>query len=156
MAIWVIKDGQREGPYDEDDVRELIYEGTYSENDPAIRDGQYDWSTIAQVMERQDGTLPAIAEAPPHPDELEEEPELDDSILEDELPPSATPPPLPSPQRPPPAMRVTVSDIDMPFGAMVIFLLKWVGAVLVVTLILSAIMGILWAILFALAAAILR
>jgi hypothetical protein len=156
MAIWVIKDGQREGPYDEDDVRELIYEGTYSENDPAIRDGQYDWSTIAQVMDREDGTLPTTAEAPPHLDELEEEPEPDASTLEDDLPAPATPPPLPSPHRAPPPMRVTVSDIDMPFGAMVIFLLKWVGAALIVIMILCAIMGVLWAILFALAAAILR
>ena len=46
MAIWVIKDGQREGPYEEQDVRELLYEGTYAESDPAIRDGHLDWSTL--------------------------------------------------------------------------------------------------------------
>jgi hypothetical protein len=50
MAIWVIKDNQREGPYEEDDVRELIYEGTYGDADLAIRDGQYHWSTLGEVL----------------------------------------------------------------------------------------------------------
>ena len=52
MAIWVIKDGQREGPYEEQDVRELIYEGTYSDTEPAIRDGQFDWTTLGQILRR--------------------------------------------------------------------------------------------------------
>jgi hypothetical protein len=53
-------------------------------------------------------------------------------------------------------MRVTVSDIDIPFGSMVIFLLKWAGALLVVLLIAGAVMGVVWAILAALVAMILR
>ena len=60
MAIWVIKDGQREGPYEEQDVRELIYEGTYADADLAIRDGQYHWSTLGEVLGR---TRPAYETA---------------------------------------------------------------------------------------------
>jgi hypothetical protein len=69
----------------------------------------------------------------------------------------AEPPSLPPPlSGPPPPMRVTLWDIEMPFGSMVIFLLKWAAAALVVLLILGMVTGLLWLILAVMAAAILR
>jgi hypothetical protein len=156
MAIWVIKEGQREGPYDEDDVRELIYEGTYSDNDPAIRDGQYDWSTIGNVLDPRPGDLPPVFEGEPDFDlpEATEAPDLPIAAEEAAEPePILLPPP---PSAPPPPMRVTLSDIEMPFGSMVVFLLKWAAASLVVLLIVGFVMGVLWLILAVMAAAILR
>ena len=67
MAIWVIKDRQREGPYEERDVRELVYEGTYTDADPAIRDGQYDWTTLGQVLGRQPPPAQPAPAAPAEP-----------------------------------------------------------------------------------------
>jgi hypothetical protein len=130
MAIWVIKDGQREGPYDEDDVRELIYEGTYTDNDPAIRDGQYDWSTIGNVLEPMSADLPPIAES---------RPDLD--FPDEEIAPEAP---------------LIAEPVDMPFGSMVTLLFKWAAASFVVLFILGAVLGALWAILAILLATMLR
>jgi hypothetical protein len=158
MAIWVLKERQREGPYEEQDIRELVYEGTYSDSDPAIRDGQLDWSTVGQVLGRQSPTTkppPVPAPAPA----TAVEPVIP-SALPPELPP---PPPYPavesgpatpavSPEAPaPPAattapqpMKVTVIDFDMPFGSMVMLMVKWVLASIPALLILGAIGAIFW------------
>jgi hypothetical protein len=159
MAIWVIKDGQREGPYDEEDVRELIYEGTYTDNDPAIRDGQYDWSTIGDVLEQMPSDLPPVAEGLPDyhfPGEAPA-PEVPPADLQptpsaELAPPASSPPPF----APPPPMRVTVTDIDISFGSMVMLLLKWAAASFLVLMIVSVVLGVLWAILAVMAAAILH
>jgi hypothetical protein len=161
MSIWVIKDGQREGPYDEDDVRELIYEGTYTDKDPAIREGQYDWSTLGTVLERAPEETPPINEAGT---------DLDLPDAEDEVEAAQTPPlfvegPIAQePAEPVPAasltpatgMRVTISDLDVSFGSMVVFLLKWMAACFVVLLIAGVVLLILWLLIAAMAAAIFR
>jgi hypothetical protein len=157
MAIWVIKDGQREGPYDEDDVRELIYEGTYTDNDPAIRDGQYDWSTIGNVLEPMSADLPPIAESRPDLDFPDEEIAPEAPIIAEPVASAPPPPALPPPPfTPPPPMRVTVTGVDMPFGSMVTLLFKWAAASFVVLFILGAVLGALWAILAILLATMLR
>ena len=161
MAIWVIKDGQREGPYQEQDVRELVYEGTYNDSDPAIRDGQFDWSTLGQVLGRQpsvaDIPLPS-PEQPATPPALAPEPPPFPVTPSVESPPSPTaetpiPPELPSlaPQLAPPSrpVQVAVVDFEMPFGSMVILMVKWVLAAIPALFILAAIAAIFWTLFFA-------
>ncbi len=152
MAIWVIKEGQREGPYEEQDVRELIYEGTYTDADAAIRDGQFDWSTLGQVLGRQ----PVPSEPPPAPPPPTVEPPP--LLLTPEQPPlSAAPEPEPElfstpvlPQEFPSAsatsapIPVTVTDFQMPFGSMVIFMVKLVIASIPALLILFAVAALFW------------
>jgi hypothetical protein len=150
MAIWVIKDGQREGPYEEQDVRELIYEGTYGDADPAIRDGQYDWTTLGQILGHTmppfESALSTVAQ-PAAPEFPPEEP----------IPavPAPQPPPMPAPvaipatepiavAAPPTPAQVTIVDFQMPFGSMVLFMVKWAIAAILAVLILAAIAAIFW------------
>jgi hypothetical protein len=159
MAIWVIKDGQREGPYEEQDVRELIYEGTYSDSDAAIRDGQFDWSTLGQVLGRQ----PASSEPPPSeasPPALNE-PAPPLPIEAPETAQEPEPPPLPAappeiPPAPPLPAPVVVVDFQMPFGSMVLFMVKWVIASIPALLILFAIAATFWGIFISIVALLLR
>ena len=161
MAIWVIKYGQREGPYEEQDVRELLYEGTYTDADPAIRDGETDWTTIGQMLRR----VPPTPPPPLHPDTLPAsgaEPTLTPPpLLPTEPPPMPgggpnTPPPLPPRiprHRPAP---VAVVDFDMPFGSMVVFLVKWALAAIPAMFIVGTIATVFWLIFLALISAVLR
>ena len=184
MAIWVIKDGQREGPYEERDVRELVYEGTYSDSDPAIRDGQLDWTTLGRILRRQPpasggapvGSTTMVPPPPPHPT-IPPEPlpapampapnrEVSAPDVRPEPPPVAAfpapePPPLAaSPAPAPPELpgsetqrrpiQVAVVDFEMPFGSMVLLMVKWVLACIPALFILGAIAGIIWTMLFAL------
>lgn len=150
MAIWVIKEGQREGPYEEQDVRELVYEGTYRDSDPAIRDGQPDWTTLGQVLRRQPSAPAEPPPAPlaePAPAAAAEPP----AIPTAEAPPAELPPPgAPVPDRP---VQVAVVDFQMPFGSMVILMVKWVLASIPALLILCLLAAIFWTMLFALIAA---
>ena len=151
MVIWVFKDGQREGPYEEEDLRELVYEGTYTDSLPAIRDGELDWTTLGQILGRQP------ASAPPSPSSDPEPPPV--------IPPE--PPPIPADASPaeselrisaasPPPVQVAVVDFEMPFGSMVMMMVKWVLASIPALLLLGAIAAIFWITFFALISAILR
>ena len=148
MAIWVIKDGQREGPYEEQDIRELVYEGTYGDADPAIRDGQYDWTTVGSILGRDMPRfeMPSVAVAP-----------LIDVQLEPPPMPAAPAPPAapaapPAPGVSPQPMPVTVVDFQMPFGSMVIFMIKWALAAIPAFLILGAVAAFFWGVCLALLA----
>jgi len=154
MAIWVIKDGQREGPYEEQDIRELIYEGTYGDADAAIRDGQFDWSTLGQILNRQP--------PPAEPAYLAEEPALSPPDASPELPPAEDLPgpealaDFPPPAEPAPPLQVSVVDFQMPFGSMIVFMLKWMVASIAALFILGAIAAIFWGACIALITVILR
>ena len=148
MAIWVIKDGQREGPYEEDDVRELVYEGTYGDADPAIRDGQFDWTTVGQILGHPmpgfESALSALSQPPPA--ELPPEEPLPVATTSAPEPP---PVPVVAPEPVAPAdsgkpMPVTVVDFQMPFGSMVLFMVKWVIAAIPALLILGIVAAIFW------------
>jgi GYF domain 2 len=167
MAIWVIKDGQREGPYEEQDVRELVYEGTYTDSEPAIRDGQYDWTTLGQVLGRQPPPAqpaPAAPAEPALPPAIPPEPPP--AAAEAPAEPPAEPPPipattdpvppeLPEAAAPAPPIQVAVVDFQMPVGSMVMLMVKWVLAAIPALLILGAIAAIFWTAFFALVAAVL-
>jgi len=168
MAIWVIKDGQREGPYEEQDVRELVYEGTYRDSDPAIRDGQFDWTTLGKILGHAAPQVEAPASSatePPQPPPMP--PELPPASP---AAPAAQPLPVPGvaetkaqeltgpeasagPAQP---IRVSVTDFQMPFGSMVVLMVKWVLASIPALLILGAIAAVFWTALFALVAVVLR
>jgi hypothetical protein len=150
MAIWVIKDGQREGPYEERDVRELVYEGTYADSDPAIRDGQFDWSTLGQVLGRQPSPPPELVAAPEPPPLPAETPvDLEAVPAEDPGPPD------PAPAEPPRPIQVAVIDFEMPFGSMVMLMVNWAIASIPALLILGAIAAVFWLAFFALFSAVL-
>lgn len=149
MAIWVIKDGQREGPYEEQDVRELVYEGTYLDSDPAIRDGQFDWSTLGHILGRQ----PVPAEASPTASSAPEP--ILPAPPSEPAPPPAEPSPLPVEPVPaatqlspgaaaPGPVQVAVIDFEMPFGSMVVLMVKWVLASIPALIILGAIALFFW------------
>jgi hypothetical protein len=138
MAIWVFKDGQREGPYQEQDLRELIYEGTYDDTDTAIRDGQFDWTTLGQILDLQ-----------PPPSPTEPPPLLLPPEEESPLPLQSEPPPVPAapqdlPATLPPPTRITIADFQIPFGSMFILVLKWCIASLLALLILGFVAVIFW------------
>jgi len=165
MAIWVIKGGQREGPYEEQDVRELVYEGTYTDSDLAIRDGQFDWSTLGQVLNRVAATEPvpepepgsSTEASPPTVPPLPPEPPPFPTPAAEEPPeiPAGTPPPVPrGPPRAPGPMQVSVVDFQMPFGSMVILMVKWALASIPALLIVGAIAAMFWTAFFALVAAV--
>lgn len=155
MAIWVFKDGVREGPYEERDIRELIYEGTYRDSDEAIRDGDPAPRTVGEILGRVPGSLPlpvrsALGEAkptlPPHV----------------HLPVPAVaaaavaPPPLPAGNGAEPAVttppglatplptQVSVVDFSMPFGSVVVLMVKWALAAIPAFLILATVGAICW------------
>ncbi len=147
MAIWVIKDGQREGPYEEQDVRELVYEGTYQETDPAIRDGQYDWTTLGLLLARERAAATAAEAGSSMPPAAETA-----AVERPRIPATAAPAPAPVPNMPPspPTIQVSVVDFDMPFGSMVMLMVKWAIAAIPALVVLGVIAGFLWLCLFAL------
>ena len=164
MAIWVIKDSQREGPYEEEDVRELVYEGTYTDSDPAIRDGQLDWSTVGQILGRTPATPAAEPPAlpPPPPAAPPEPPPIPMPGTTPPAPPapgSAPPPPpaeAPAPAAPARPMEVSVVDFQMPFGSMVLLMVKWALAAIPALLILGALAAVFWISLLGLLSLLLR
>jgi hypothetical protein len=148
MAIWVLKDGQREGPYEEQDVRELIYEGTYNDADSAIRDGQFDWSPLGDLLGRN--PVPEPPEAPPS---LPGEPGPGEFVLEPvaapaEPAPEAAKPPEPIPPPLPRPAEVVIVDFKMPFISLVVLMLKWPIATVLAGLILAVIAAIFWGLCF--------
>jgi len=143
MAIWVLKDGNREGPYEDGDLRELMYEGTYSDTDAAMRDGDPAQRTLGEIL----GHRPSQASQQPVPPPLPPE-----SVPVSAVPAIAAPPALPPPVlplSPPPVMPVSVVDFQMPFGSMVIFMIKWALASIPAMLIIATIFAIFWTIVIA-------
>lgn len=149
MAIWVIKDGQREGPYEEQDVRELIYEGTYTDADPAISEGQFYWSTVGDILGHNHlppdpASASSVAEATLAPPTEEQALPADEPAAPPVLPAPLPEPPL-IPSAEPPPLRVTVVDFRMPFGSMIVFMVNWAIASIPALLILGIVAGLCWA-----------
>jgi hypothetical protein len=143
MSIWVLKDGQREGPYEEQDIRELIYEGTYTGDDPAIRGGQFDWTTLGQLLNREpveEAEADEVVEPPPMPTDLVGTPveavatEVGVAVLPAGVTDGA-------------ATRVEVVDIRMPFGSVLTLMFKWVLAWMLVMVVLGGVAAMVWTIL---------
>src|SRR5437016_14654497 len=131
MSYYVFKNGKQEGPYEEVAVRELLEEGTYLENDPALRDGMTEWHPLGEVL--------GLTSPPPLPVPTE---------------PTSPPPSEPIVAAAPSSIPqlVVVTDISMPFGSMVIFILKWSLAAIPAMLILGTIAMLTWVFFFTLLA----
>lgn len=57
MQIYLRKDGQQDGPYEIEQIKQLLEEGKVNQHDPAFFDNCKDWSTISKIpgMEAVDG-----------------------------------------------------------------------------------------------------
>lgn len=72
MEIWIGRDGERYGPYSEDEIRGWLRDGTMSGADLAWRDGLKDWQPLSvlfpdAVPEASDGEAPHLYRAPAAP-----------------------------------------------------------------------------------------
>ncbi|MEA3188440.1 MAG: domain 2 [Chthoniobacter sp.] len=135
MNYYVFKNGKQEGPYEERTLRDQLENGVYLETDLAFRDGMSAWRPLAEVL--NSSTLP------PEPPPIPASPK---AVLQVPALPRT------SVTLPDPAQLVVVTDIRMPFGSMVIFILKWTLAAIPAMLILGTIVAMAWGFLFALAA----
>ncbi len=87
MDIWIIRDGEKSGPFHDYEIRRRIGLGELTADSPAWHDGLPEWTTLSEIgLFRDEFTKPPFVEAT-------EEPEA-----ETELPP-ATPPPIPGSPR---------------------------------------------------------
>jgi len=62
MNIYIMRDGQKIGPFGEEAVRVLIEQGDVDEEDLACRKGSSDWEPLSKVL---NSPAPAAAEPPP-------------------------------------------------------------------------------------------
>lgn len=67
MEIWIGRDGERFGPYQEAEVREWLRNGTMSGADLGWREGLADWQPLSVLMPDALPPAAAPAEAPPLP-----------------------------------------------------------------------------------------
>lgn len=66
MEVWIGRNGERHGPYQEEQVREWLRSGELSPDDLAWRDGLADWQALS-VLYPQDKPAPAPASYGPPP-----------------------------------------------------------------------------------------
>ncbi len=64
MEIWIGRDGERHGPYQEDDVRQWLRSGQLSREDLAWYEGLADWQPVSVLFPDEAHSTPAIP-APP-------------------------------------------------------------------------------------------
>lgn len=50
MPIYLYKDNQQVGPYDEQEIRDWIQSGVCSPNDPGIREGMTEWKPLSALL----------------------------------------------------------------------------------------------------------
>lgn len=67
-SVYVAKDGQRTGPFEESEVFRRVAEGLLGPNDLCWREGMADWQRIATVLDLSPlmSTPPPIPATPPH------------------------------------------------------------------------------------------
>lgn len=64
MEIWIGRDGERHGPYKEDDVRQWLRSGQISPNDLAWYEGLADWQPLSVLFPDEATRAPAAAVSP--------------------------------------------------------------------------------------------
>lgn len=84
MEVWLIKDGEKAGPFHDFEIRRRISNGELDGDSPAWHEGLPAWTTLSEIPLFK-------AEFAPERQEVEEQ-----------APPLATPPPLPRPPPTPP------------------------------------------------------
>lgn len=66
MEVWIGRDGQRHGPYKEDDVRQWLRRGELARDDLGWYEGLADWQPLATLFpDALAATPPPFAPAPP-------------------------------------------------------------------------------------------
>lgn len=76
MNIYILRDGQKIGPFSEEAVRTLLQQGDVEEEDLACRQGASEWEPLNKVLETpSDSPAETPAEPPPPIHEPEPEPE---------------------------------------------------------------------------------
>lgn len=143
MSYYVLKNGQQEGPHDERVVRQLLDAGNFLPSDLAFRDGMSQWWPLGEVLGLQfvppplPGGEPLLAPAPTV------------------APAMALPSPVKSrPSKDEQPQSVIVTDINMPFGSMVLFIMKWSLAAIPALLLLGVTLALAWGLFMALVAGI--
>ncbi len=86
MEIWLIKDGEKAGPFQDYDIRRKIGTGELSADSPAWHEGMAEWSRLSEITAfrnafQTEGPAPVVREAPSHrpgkmPPSLPEPPRL--------------------------------------------------------------------------------
>jgi uncharacterized RDD family membrane protein YckC len=67
MEIWIGRDGERHGPYQEDDVRQWLRSGQVSPQDLAWYEGLADWQPLSVLFPDEAHSTPAASAAPSMP-----------------------------------------------------------------------------------------
>ena len=66
--IWIGRDGQQYGPYEEANVRQWLRQGKLTPDTLAWRDGMGDWAPLASLFpEHVESVPPPFATVPPPP-----------------------------------------------------------------------------------------
>lgn len=145
MSYYVLKGREQEGPHDERTLRQFLDEGKYLATDLAFRDGMSQWQPLSVVLGLQFAPPPLPSQEP---------------APTTTTPPPTAPLPLIAPEKIQPIsgpalpQAIVISDINMPFGSMVLFILKWSLAAIPAMLLLGATLTVTWALLMAFVAGI--
>ena len=125
MPIYIQRNGQEHGPYREEEARSYLQGGQLLANDLARTEAERGWRPLRDVL-----TGPAAAI----------QPQAQPSIY------AATPVQV-GVAATPGSQAVTVVDVRMPFGSMVVFMIKWalaaVPAIFILSIIMAAMTGLL-------------
>ena len=123
MPIYIQRNGQEHGPYREEEARSYLQGGQLLANDLARLESERGWRPLQDVLARAPAVVPSQAQP-------------NYALVTQTGSPSGTG-----------IQSVVVTDIRMPFGSMVGFMIKWVlasiPAVLILWIIMGAIIGLL-------------
>jgi GYF domain 2 len=66
MKMFINKNGQQHGPFDEEKVLEMLRNGQFSPNDFGIKDGQQSWQKLGEIFSepKQNTSIPPINQPP--------------------------------------------------------------------------------------------
>jgi len=121
MPIYIQRNGQEHGPYRDEEARSYLQGGQLLANDLARSEAERGWRPLQEVLAGR----AAVAVAQPQPGIY---------VATQNSSAAAAG-----------SQAVTVVDIRMPFGSMVVFLIKWalasIPAIIILWLILGAIIG---------------
>ncbi len=124
MPIYIQRNGQEHGPYREEEARSYLNGGQLLANDLARSEAERGWRPLREVLAGPAALIPA---QPPQ------------NVYALATQTSSAAPAVTNP--------VTVVDIRMPFGSMVVFMIKWVlasiPAFIILWIIFGAIIGLL-------------
>ena len=121
MPIYIQRNGQEHGPYRDEEARSYLQGGQLLANDLARSEAERGWRPLQEVLAGRAAAVPA-----------QSQPGIYVATQNSSAAAAGS-------------QAVTVVDIRMPFGSMVIFLIKWalasIPAIIILWLILDTIIG---------------